>query len=198
MPPEPTGKRVWHVWVSLDLLFPARTCERQTQSPGYPGTHRRSQSHLLNAQPLLKVSSFSATIQSLQIRESWMLTAITRHITKRKALGIPASHTLISLIIVVSIPIPVHILSDCGPCAPRFKITGVLHDAAHICHQLLHEKGEGTTAGSREINSHFSATAPPFTCGMDLFLPQSCLGLWFGSKRKGVRPTPFLGTGTML
>lgn len=175
-----------------------RTCGRQTRSPGYPGTRRRSQSRLLDAQPLLKVSSFSATIESLQIREPWMLTAITRRTTNRKALGIPASHAPISLIIVVSTPTPTHVLSDCGPRATSFKITAALHDAARICHQLLHEKGGGTAAGSRETDSHISASAPPFTCGTNLFLPQSCSGLWFGSKGKGVRLTPFLGTRTML
>lgn len=40
-----------------------------------------------------------------------MLIAIIRCTAKRKTLGIPASHTLIRLIIVVSIPIPAHILS---------------------------------------------------------------------------------------
>lgn len=121
-----------------------------------------------------------------------MLIAIIRHIVKRKALGILASHTLISLIIMVYIPVPARTLSVCGPHATSFKITAALHDAARICHYLLHKK----KGGSRETDTHISATVHPFIRAMDhSFLRAAQVS---GSKGKAARPTPFLGTAIVL
>lgn len=189
------GMGVWHGWVYLYLLFPAKTGKRQMNSkPRLPrDTQEIPELSAWHAAPIVGLSFLCNNTISADKKISDADSHHKTHGEKPPALQL---HILWS--VSLSWFLFQYQITYClWPLQYKFQRKCCFTwCCAYLPPPTPHKNGGGSAAGSREINLHISASAAPFAHGTDLsFLRAAQVS---GSKEKAAQPTPALGTGIVL